>query len=494
MGHRAMGRGCAEIDRAAVPLSEPPGGTMNNRSLPGILKAGCIAFAAMNMLSFAQAATFDVDLQRDSCELRLTGAIEPGDLEKLKAKLPADFDPVMKGGPTICLNSPGGDFLEGLRIADYISNGISTKIEKDAVCMSACGWIFLAGTSAATGGVRDWTRTMDAHAQLVFHAPYIDPATLTPGPAAAQPMGLVQVINAYNQAVGEIAQGLLKLAQKYDSPPKSPLVPPTLLAEAMVRVGKQLLVVDSVGAVVRWRIAVDGYASVVPTSRQDIVRACLLASWQANEWPPDFLSTPSADFISNKASPDHEEYVGYYDPTEHRLTAQVVIYGRGNIACELQFQFNDQLNGLTDPITGTANLGPNDSLARGQLSGNRAPTQVTLPDFSVLPQETLLKDLPAREGRSVNMNSLVTQGVPDWCRAQEVKKPEEKAICQSAKLSAYDVTLNRFYRAALAGDSKVAAQTDQKSWLPRRQLCGDDTDCLEQTYRAQIARLRGYLP
>jgi hypothetical protein len=486
-----MGRGGEEINRAAVPLNAKPGRTVNDRSLSGILKAGCIAFAAMNMPSFAQASTFDVDLQRGSCELRLTGPIEPGDFLKLKAKLPADFDPLMKGGPTICLDSPGGDFLEGLRIAEFVSNGISTQIEKGAACKSACGWIFLAGMSAATGGIRDWTRTMDAHAQLVFHAPYIDPATLAPGPA--QPMGLVEVINAYNQAVGEIAQGLLKLAQKYDSPPRSPLVPPTLLAEAMVRVGKDLLVVDSVGAVVRWRIAVDGYAGVVPTSKQDIVRACLLASWQANEWPPDFLSTPSADFISNKASPGHEEYIAYYDPTEHKLTAQVVIYGRANIACELQFTFNDKLNGLTDPIVGTANLGQNESLARQWFRGERTPTPVTLPDFSVLPQDTRLKDLPAKEGRPVNLNALITQGAPEWCSTQQVKRPEEMAVCQNAKLSAYDVTLNRFYRQALAGDSKAEAQTDQKNWVPRRQLCGDDTDCLEQVYRAQISKLRGYL-
>ena len=465
------------------------GGNMSDRCLPGILKAGCIGFAAMQMLSFAQAATFDVDLQRGSCELRLTGSIKLGDLERLKAKLPADFEQAMKAGPTICLNSTGGDFIEGLRIADFVSNGISTKLEKGAVCKSACGWIFLAGTSAATQGVRDWTRTMDAHAQLVFHAPYIEPENMAPGPA--QPL---EVINAYNQAVGEIAQNLLKLAQKYDSPPKSPLVPPTLLAEAMVRVGNQVLEVDSVGAVVRWRIAVDGYASVAPTSKQDIVRACLLASWQANEWPPDFLSTPSADFISNKASPDPEEYIAYYDPAERKLTAQVVLYRRSNIACELQFQFNDKLNGLTDPIVGTANLGPNDSLARGWLGGNRTPTPVTLPDFAVLPQSTLLKDLPAREGRPVDLNSLITQGAPDWCRTEQVKKPEEQAVCDSAKLSAFDVTLNCFYREALKGDSRADAQTDQKNWLPRRQLCGGDTDCLEQAYRAQISKLRGYLP
>src|SRR5205823_14121556 len=114
---------------------------------------------------------------------------------------------------------------------------------------------------------------------------------------SGQPIAFVKVINAYNQAVGEIAKGLLKLAQKYDSPPTSPLVPPTLLAEALVKVGNELLMVDTTGAAVRWRIKVEGYGGVVPRSKQDIARACLLASWQANAWPPDFLSSAGADFV-----------------------------------------------------------------------------------------------------------------------------------------------------------------------------------------------------
>jgi hypothetical protein len=466
---------------------------MRRRRL-SVLRLACIAIAAMTMPRFAHAATFDVDLQRGSCELRLSGTIEPGDLDRLKTKLPADFDPHMKGGPEICLNSDGGDFVEGLRIADYVSNGISTRIEKSAVCASACSWIFLAGMSAATGDVRDWTRTMDARAQLVFHAPYIDPASFAPAAGPAQPVAFVKVINAYNQAVGDIAKGLLKLAQKYDSPPRSPLVPPTLLAESMVKVGNERLAVDTTGAAVRWRIGVEGYGSVVPRSKQDIVRACLLASWQANAWPPDFLSTAGADFIADPASPDFEDYIAYYDPGEHTLTAQVVLYKRGNIACELRFQFNDELTGLAEQqIAGTANLDPSQSLGREWLQGNRSPTPVTLPDFSVMPQDTRLKDLPAKAGGPVDLKALVTIAPPDWCRTQQVKKPEEKAVCTSAKLSAFDATLNRYYRDALAGDSKAQAQADQRNWLPRRQLCGEDADCLEQAYRTQIAKMRDYL-
>jgi uncharacterized protein YecT (DUF1311 family) len=111
-------------------------------------------------------------------------------------------------------------------------------------------------------------------------------------------------------------------------------------------------------------------------------------------------------------------------------------------------------------------------------------------------RDTQLKDLPAKSGGRVDLKALVTLAPPDWCRGQQARKPEEKAVCASAKLSALDSTLNRFFRDALGGDAKAQAQAraDQRSWLARRQLCGDDADCLEQTYRTQLAKSRLYLP
>src|SRR5262245_5600610 len=101
---------------------------MSARRLLARLQAGWIALAAMSMPTHAPAATIDVDLARDVCPLRLTGAIESGDLQRLKAKLPAGFEPA-KSGLTICLNSRGGDFVEGLQIAEFVARGISTQLE-----------------------------------------------------------------------------------------------------------------------------------------------------------------------------------------------------------------------------------------------------------------------------------------------------------------------------------------------------------------------------
>jgi hypothetical protein len=332
---------------------------------------------------------------------------------------------------------------------------------------------------------------MDAHSPLVFHAPFIPPEGFMSGPRAG-PVPFLEVVKAYNQAVGEIGKNLLKLAQKFDSPPTSPLVPPTLLAQALVMLGGQKLVVNTTGDVVRWRINVDGYAGVVPRSKQDVARACLLALWQANQWPADFLSDP-ATRATDPAAPEFEDYLGYYDPVEHKLTAQVILDGHASMACELKFTFNEKLNDLEGPIEGTANLGWDHSLAFVPLNGGATPTPVTLPALSVLPQDTRLETLPAQARGPVDIKALVTVGTSDWCRTQQVKKPDEKAVCQNGSLSALDAVLNRFYRDALTGNSKAEAQADQRTWLPRRQLCADDADCLEQTYRAQIAKMRGYV-
>lgn len=94
---------------------------------------------------FARGADIDVDLDRSPCEIRISNAITEGDLATLKSKLPKDFE-VGKAGPTVCLNSPGGDFVEGLKIAHYVAEGYATRLEQNATCASACSWIFMAGT------------------------------------------------------------------------------------------------------------------------------------------------------------------------------------------------------------------------------------------------------------------------------------------------------------------------------------------------------------
>src|SRR5262245_30641935 len=87
------------------------------------------------------------------------------------------------GSPVLCLNSPGGNFMEGLRIAKYLltvaaDHEVTTYVENGAACYSACALIFLAGRFNDRGGETYPARFLHVGGRLGFHAPYIDPSDL----------------------------------------------------------------------------------------------------------------------------------------------------------------------------------------------------------------------------------------------------------------------------------------------------------------------------
>jgi hypothetical protein len=99
-----------------------------------------------------------------ACEYNISGPIADGDLEKLKAAVPR--------GSSLCLDSPGGDFLEGLAIAEWLAGrNITTVVGSGSVCYSACAIAFMGGS--------DWEqiylpkRKLHLGGKLGFHAPYL---------------------------------------------------------------------------------------------------------------------------------------------------------------------------------------------------------------------------------------------------------------------------------------------------------------------------------
>ncbi|KJC51678.1 hypothetical protein UP09_01950 [Bradyrhizobium sp. LTSP885] len=436
----------------------------------------------------AWTADFTVDLKRTDCQLRMDGEIAAGDFDKFRQKLPKNYPPI-ETGPTLCLNSPGGDFVEGLKIADFVSGGISTSIAAGAACESACGWIFLAGLSRNRAGT-ELSRAMDAHATLSFHAPYIDVgnATITPGnPATSNSLNLKAEIQAYNQAVGEIGRNLLALAQKYATLDVSqPLVPAALLAEALVKVGNDKLLVNTTGAAIRWSIRVNGYKGLVPRTKADVVRACITASAAADQfWDDDFLTASAYD-----------EYLAYYDAGSKTLVAEVVVSGIKGIACELEFKFADGFASLTDDITVKANIELDESVTKTWIRDHYGPKMIYLPDFGVLNPKTLLKDLPGAAGKPVDPRSLATIQGPAWCATRTTKMKDEEAICASSKLSVYDVLLSRYYAEAIAKGGNAAKsklESEQRTWLEWRRACADESDCLVATYHLRIKQMKDRL-
>lgn len=87
----------------------------------------------------------------ERCDIRLVGKIGPGTAKKFKSifgneEIDNEFN---AHATTLCLDSTGGVADEALEIARFIitqhSESISTVVQNDAVCQSACALIFLAG-------------------------------------------------------------------------------------------------------------------------------------------------------------------------------------------------------------------------------------------------------------------------------------------------------------------------------------------------------------
>lgn len=127
----------------------------------------------------AQAA--EIELHNDhpeGCSATLVGPIQPGDTRKVREVFPFDVDGFLGGGgATLCFHSAGGSFLEGLALAEYITEaGIQTHVGADRSCLSACALAFLGGRYAwfEERVQRVVGRTLHADATLGFHAPYLD--------------------------------------------------------------------------------------------------------------------------------------------------------------------------------------------------------------------------------------------------------------------------------------------------------------------------------
>lgn len=135
----------------------------------------CTAIVYFNSVSPVLAADiYWLNQHPMGCDVMLEGIITGGDTEKLQnlvAEHPAQ-DPF--SDISICLNSPGGELLEGIKLAHYFINH-PTVIPEDGVCESACAVAFLGGTYPPGEGQetneRFTARRMHHTAKLGFHSP-----------------------------------------------------------------------------------------------------------------------------------------------------------------------------------------------------------------------------------------------------------------------------------------------------------------------------------
>jgi ATP-dependent protease ClpP protease subunit len=101
--------------------------------------------------SSASAATFTVAGFKDEIIVSLNGEIAEGDSIQLKELIKASND-VGRSVSSVHFNSPGGNLLEGVKLAAIIRYGkFSTVVANGARCASACFVAFAAGSQKFVG-------------------------------------------------------------------------------------------------------------------------------------------------------------------------------------------------------------------------------------------------------------------------------------------------------------------------------------------------------
>src|SRR4051794_6238554 len=112
----------------------------------GIAACGLVGAGLALSVSIADSAEIkSFNLQDDSVEISISGNIAPGDIDALRASIKSAND-AGKSVSSLRLNSEGGNFLEAVRVADWVKSAkLSTKVGQSATCASACFLIFAAG-------------------------------------------------------------------------------------------------------------------------------------------------------------------------------------------------------------------------------------------------------------------------------------------------------------------------------------------------------------
>ena len=297
--------------------------------------------AHLGLLGATPAFTADFTVSKDdeTCNLTLKGKIEPGDFEKFLVAMESwrsepgsrDADPsafALKGGPTLCLRSPGGDFVEGLKIANFVAKGLPTRIRPKDFCMSACSWIFMAGTSYTTSGTAI-ARSMSTDSVLAFHAPFLK---------VEESAGDAQ---SYQQAISEIGGNILNLARDITTYDRTPRFDTSLVALALTTPAGTWLKIQTVEQALRWKIELENVV-VVPMSKAAIITGCRHALAEVDQnWDNPYL-------IPSKAKPDEKadvkqfsdavEYTAYLskikgETNETNFIAHINFHGYSLGAC-----------------------------------------------------------------------------------------------------------------------------------------------------------------
>lgn len=271
-----MGNSSARGERASVALERYTNAAHSRtssvmrlrypRSIITVLMAGLICSAAsfsalpaeLTQLVENDKLPLDAPLQSETgvirCSHRLVGEIAKGDAERIKTAIKSV--PFL-GDITLCLNSEGGDFSEAVKIAEIlISSRMRTALEPNAVCLSGCAFIFMAG-SRGRSDIRKPDRYMHVTATLGFHAPYIDPRLLPD--VGFTPEDVAEAHKSARLATQVLIDLFVRTEYSRYEFDRDLWIKPSLLRSALTKDSSEFFYIDTIGKAGNYGINIVGF-------------------------------------------------------------------------------------------------------------------------------------------------------------------------------------------------------------------------------------------
>jgi hypothetical protein len=173
-----------------------------------------------------------------ACSHRLEGEIVEGDFEAVKRVFESE------AVNRLCFDSPGGDFVEGMKIANLVLGTTPTSLEPNKQCLSACAFIFMAGTLNGSN-VNQPDRGMHVSAKLGFHAPFLDSRWLPPTGYSAT--DIVDAHRSARLAAQRLIDVFVRASHHTFAFQKDLWIKPSLLRAALAKDADEFFYVDTIG-------------------------------------------------------------------------------------------------------------------------------------------------------------------------------------------------------------------------------------------------------
>lgn len=220
----------------------------------------------------------------DTCVVRLDGEIVYGDYQRLQAIGATAFkgsDGESSAADTICLNSPGGNVSEGVRMAEFFyQKGVGTVVDREDECYSICAVMFMMGI-AQGGEVNFINRKLHVEGKLGFHRPYLN--------IDSDELISVRALALAHDAAVESVMKIMILANNRVPWSNSTMMRPDLVQQMLNHIGEDLFYIDTVEKAGRFEIEIVGMAQERELTEEQAYYACE----NSFHWQVGLMDTPA---------------------------------------------------------------------------------------------------------------------------------------------------------------------------------------------------------